>query len=135
MWETNHIMEIIEMGKFFSALQNNKNTSSLFIIILLTFFSTTTVFGQKESLEVSSEELLNIQNNIVIESPAKVSNPIILNSNVNFILWFMGTKEDMGNTFSDDGMYSKKSFLTSGREPNHLLVKTLLKKALNIKSC
>lgn len=123
------------MGKFFSALQNNKNRSSLFIIVLFAFFSTTTVFGQKESLEVSNQEVLNIQNNIVIESPVKVSNSVIINSNVNFILWFMGTKEDMGKTFSDDGMYSKKSFLTSGREPNHLLVKTLLKKALNIKSC
>ena len=122
------------MSKIFNVLQNNKNTSSLFIIVLLAFFSTTTVFGQKESLEVSNEEVLNIQNNIVIESPAKVSNSAV-NSNVNFILWFMGTKEDIGRTFFDDGMYSKKSFLTSGREPNRLMVKTLLKKALNIKSC
>lgn len=123
------------MGKIFNVLQNNKNRSSLFIIVLLTFFSTTSVFGQKESLEVPNGEVLNIQNDIVIESPAKESGSVITNSNVNFILWFMGTKEDMGKTFSDDGMYSKKSFLTSGREPNHLLVKTLLKKALNIKSC
>ena len=122
------------MIKVFKGLQNNKNISSLFIIVLFTFFSTTAVFGQKESLKISNEKVLNIQNNIVIESPAKVSNSAV-NSNVNFILWFMGTKEDMGKTFSDDGMYSKKSILTSGREPNHLLIKTLLKKALNIKSC
>nr|WP_315201033.1 hypothetical protein [uncultured Flavobacterium sp.] len=122
------------MSKVFKGLQNNKNISSLFIIVLFTFFSTTTVFGQKESLEISNEKVLNIQNNIVIESPVKVSNSAV-NSNVNFILWFMGTKEDIGKTYSNDNMYSKKSFLTSGREPNHLLVKTLLKKALNIKSC
>lgn len=122
------------MGKVFNGLQSNKNISSLFIIVLFTFFSSTTVFGQNESLEVSNEKVLNIQNDIVIESPAKVSNSSV-NSNVNFILWFMGTKEDMGKTFSDDGMYTKKSFMTSGREPNRLMVKTLLKKALNIKSC
>ena len=122
------------MDKFFSVLQNNKNRSSLFIMVLFTFFCTTTVFGQKENLEGSNQEVLNIQNNIVIESSVKVSNSAV-NSNVNFILWFMGTKEDIGKTYSNDGMYSKKSFLTSGREPNHLLVKTLLKKALNIKSC
>lgn len=122
------------MIKVFKGLQNNKNISSLFIIVLFTFFSTTAVFGQKESLEISNEKVLNIQNNIVIESPAKVFNSAV-NSNVNFILWFMGTKEDIGKTYSNDDMYSKKSFLTSGREPNHLLVKTLLKKALNIKSC
>lgn len=122
------------MGKVFNGLQNNKSISSLFIIVLFTFFSSTTVFGQNESLEVSNEKVLNIQNDIVIESPAKVSN-LDVNSNVNFILWFMGTKEDMGKTFSNDDVYSKKSFLTSGREPNRLMVKTLLKKALNIKSC
>lgn len=122
------------MGKVFNGVQNNKNISSLFIIVLFAFFSTTTVFGQKEGLEVSNEKVLNIQNDIVIESPAKVSNSAV-NSNVNFILWFMGTKEDMGKTFSNDDVYSKKSFLTSGREPNRLMVKTLLKKALNIKSC
>lgn len=122
------------MGKVFNGLQNNKSISSLFIIVLFTFFSSTTVFGQNESLEVSNEKVLNIQNDIVIESPAKVSNSDV-NSNVNFILWFMGTKEDMGKTFSNDDVYSKKNFLTSGREPNRLMVKTLLKKALNIKSC
>jgi hypothetical protein len=122
------------MGKVFNGLQNNKSISSLFIIVLFTFFSSTTVFGQNESLEVSNEKVLNIQNDIVIESPAKVYNSDV-NSNVNFILWFMGTKEDMGKTFSNDDVYSKKSFLTSGREPNRLMVKTLLKKALNIKSC
>ncbi|MGQ7946704.1 hypothetical protein [Flavobacterium sp. WC2509] len=120
------------MSKIFNAFQNNR--SFLFIVVLITFFSSTTVFGQKESLQISTEEVLTNHNNIVIENPVKVSSSVI-NSNVNFILWFMGTKEDVGQSFSNDGMYSKKSFMTSGREPNHLMVKTLLKKALNIKSC
>lgn len=131
-----HIRKVFEMGKIFNVFQNNKNSSSLFVIVLICFLSTGSVFGQKESLEVPIVEVLNIHNNIVIEDPVKVpSNSLIMNSNVNFILWFMGTKEDVSKSFSDDGMYSKKSFLTSGRQPNHLLVKTLLKKALNIKSC
>ncbi|WP_281636063.1 hypothetical protein [Flavobacterium marginilacus] len=124
------------MGKIFNVFQNNKNSSSLFIIVLISFLSTGSVFGQKENLEIPIVEVLNIHNDIVIEDPVKVSsNSLMMNSNVNFILWFMGTKEDVSKPFSDDGMYSKKSFLTSGRQPNHLLVKTLLKKALNIKSC
>jgi hypothetical protein len=123
------------MSKFFNVLQINKNRSSLFIIILFAFFFTSTVFGQKASLEVSNEEILNVQNNIVIDNPEKASNSVIINSNVNFILWFMGTKEDIGKTLSNDDIFCKKSFLTSGREPNRLMVKTLLKKALNIKSC
>ncbi|PJJ09164.1 hypothetical protein CLU83_2494 [Flavobacterium sp. 1] len=122
------------MSKIFNTLQKNNNTSFLFVIVLFAFFSSTAVFGQNERVEVSSEEVTS-HSNIMIESPVKVSNTVMINPNVNFILWFMGTKEDVGKSFSDDGMYSKKSFLTSGREPNHLLVKTLLKKALNIKSC
>ena len=47
----------------------------------------------------------------------------------------MRNKEDINSTKSNDSFYSKKSILTSGREPNHLLMKTLLKKAINNKSC
>lgn len=122
------------MSKIFNILQKNNNASFLFAIVLFAFFSSTAVFGQNESLEVSNEEVTS-HSNIMIESPVKVSNSVMINPNVNFILWFMGTKEDIGKTFLNDDVYSKKSFLTSGREPNRLLVKTLLKKALNIKSC
>lgn len=121
------------MSKIFNAFKNNNKSIFLVIVVLFAFFSSTAVFGQNERVEVLNEEFTN-HNNIVIENPAKVSNSAV-NSNVNFILWFMGTKEDMGKTFSNDDVYSKKSFLTSGREPNRLMVKTLLKKALNIKSC
>jgi hypothetical protein len=124
----------IGMSEVFRKVQNKKNRRFLLIIVFFTFFSSATVFGQDKSLEISSEEVTN-NSAIVIENPAKESNIVNINSNVNFILWFMGTKEDFGKTFSMENMYSKKSFLTSGREPNRLLVKTLLKKALNIKSC
>lgn len=123
------------MSEVFRVMQNNNKKSFLFIIVLSVFFSSASVFGQNGSSEVSTAEVLINHNNIVIENPVKESNTVIINSNVNFILWFMGTKEDIGKTLSNDDVYSKKSFLTSGREPNRLLVKTLLKKAINIKSC
>ena len=122
------------MSKIYNAFENNNNRSFLFVIVLFTFFSTGTIFGQIEKVENSIQEVTYL-NDIVNEQPAKVSNSVIINSNVNFILWFMGTKEDMGKSFSSEVMYTKKSFITSGREPNRLMVKTLLKKALNIKSC
>ena len=114
--------------------QNNYKRNLFLLVVLFSFSSISGVFAQSSSFVAPSDEVTNAQNNIVIESPVKVSSSVS-NSNVNFILWFMGTKEDMGKSFSNDGMYSKKSFMTSGREPNRLLVKTLLKKALNIKSC
>ena len=121
------------MSQVFKMVKNSNNKIFLFIV-LFAFFSGASASAQNVNLEVSTEEILTNHNNVVIESPVKVS-ASTLNANVNFILWFMGTKEDFGKTYSDDGAYSKKSFMTSGREPNHLLVKTLLKKALNIKSC
>ena len=125
-----------KMNKILKLAQINNNKGFFFIMFLLVFFVSSTAFAQKESLDLPVEEMLINQNNIVIENPAKVSNSTMMNSNVNFILWFMGTKDNMSKSFSDDtGVYSKKSLMTSGREPNRLLVKTLLKKALNIKSC
>ena len=122
------------MNRNFKSAQIIKNKVFFFIVVLFIFCTNFSAFAQNTSVEVPSESLLINQNNVVIETPTKVSTSVI-NSNVNFILWFMGTKDDFGKTYSDDGMYSKKSFMTSGREPNRLLVKTLLKKALNIKSC
>jgi len=121
------------MSKVLNVIQNKNKRNLFLLVVLFSFFSNSSVFAQKAA-DVPVDGMLMDQNSLVIESPAKVSNSVS-NSNVNFILWFMGTKEDMGKSFSDDGMYSKKSFMTSGREPNHLMVKTLLKKALNIKSC
>lgn len=69
------------------------------------------------------------------EVPTKGTNAKSINSNMNFILWFMGTKERFNKSFPNDGMYTKKQIITSGAAPNHLLMKTLLKKTINLKLC
>jgi hypothetical protein len=117
------------MYKVFKLKQKRNKRSFVCIVILFLFFLNATVFGQTKVLEVSTTEQL-LMNECKFENSAKVSSSV-LNSNVNFILWFMGTKESMDKTFYDVDLYSRKSFKISGREPNHLLVKTLLKKALN----
>jgi hypothetical protein len=105
-----------------------------FIVFLVSIFSNTSAVAQNVSFSNSSEEIVINQNgNTADTAPVRVSTSVS-NSNVNFILWFMGTKEDLNSNNSNES-YSKKSILTSGREPNHLLLKTLLKKAINIKSC
>ena len=109
-----------------------KNTSFLFIVVLLAFFSSITAFSQSENVGISSEETLMNPNNIVIENPAKVSGSVI-NSNVNFILWFMGTK--VGPNKTNQGIYTKNQVISTGTAPNHLLMKTLLKKTVNSKFC
>jgi len=108
-------------------------------LVMFVLISTSSVFAQKSSLEISLNEVSMNQNDIADDTtpvpvPVRVSTSE-LNPNMNFILWFMGTKEDVNSPLPSDSFYTKKSILTSGREPNHLLLKTLLKKAINNKSC
>lgn len=121
------------MDRIFKLVRNNNCTFQLFVLVMFVFFAGSTVFAQECRFEISSIEVSVGKNDDAI-APVKVSTTE-LNSNMNFILWFMGTKEDVNSTRSNDSFYSKKSIITSGREPNHLLLKTLLKKAINIKSC
>jgi hypothetical protein len=126
-----------KMNRAFKIVKTKNNKIQFWVLFIFVFFASLSVFAQKADFEISSNEIsINQNSNIDDTTPikAKVSTSE-LNSNMNFILWFMGTKEDVNSTMSSDSFYSKKSILTSGREPNHLLVKTLLKKAINIKSC
>ncbi|HEU4788765.1 MAG TPA: hypothetical protein VFS71_03695 [Flavobacterium sp.] len=123
------------MNRAFRIVKKNNDRIQCWILVMFVFFASSNGFAQKSDFEISSNEVSMSQNIKTDDTaPAKVS-ASELNSNMNFILWFMGTKEDVNGTMSSDSFYSKKSILTSGREPNHLLVKTLLKKAINIKSC
>lgn len=122
------------MNRVSILVKMNNRKLLFFIVFLVTILSNTSVFAQDVSFSNSSEEIVLGQNgNTVDAAPVRVSTSVS-NSNVNFILWFMGTKEDLNSDNSNES-YSKKSILTSGREPNRLLLKTLLKKAINIKSC
>lgn len=56
-------------------------------------------------------------------------------SGSNFILWFMGTKDNMDVMETGRRFNTKKSIMTSGIVPNRLLLKTLMKKTINIESC
>ncbi|OOG76880.1 hypothetical protein B0E44_03620 [Flavobacterium sp. A45] len=124
-----------KMNRVFKIIKKNTNKMQFWILIGFVFFTSSTVFSQNSNIENPSNEVsLNQYGSTDGTTPVRVST-LELNSNMNFILWFMGTKEDINSTKSNDSFYSKKSILTSGREPNHLLMKTLLKKAINNKSC
>src|SRR6478752_3811708 len=91
-------------------------------LVMFVLISTSSVFAQKSSLEISSNEV-SINQNVIADdtTPASVRvSTSELNPNMNFILWFMGTKEDVNSPLPSDLFYTKKSILTSGREPNNL---------------
>jgi hypothetical protein len=79
-----------------------------------------------------TKEVFNV---VTDELPVKASSTVNLNSNANFILWFMGTKVGPSKTISNEGMYTKNQIISTGTVPNHLLMKTLLKKTINLKFC
>jgi len=56
------------------------------------------------------------------------------NSNVNFVLWFMGTKQDLNAKILPAGTNTTKEFITSGTAPNRMLIKAFLKNAVNYES-
>lgn len=121
------------MNRSFKIEKRNSKKMQFCILIMFVFFAGSSAFSQSSRCEISLNEdptNKNAVNATSVKMPTSGSN-----SNVNFILWFMGTKEDVNSTKSNNLFYSKKSILTSGREPNHLLLKTLLKKAINIESC
>ena len=52
---------------------------------------------------------------------------------MNFVLWFMGSKQEPKST-SIDGVNARKQVITSGTAPNRLLLKAFLKKAVDLDS-
>jgi hypothetical protein len=94
------------------------------------------VFVVLSNVSVSAQSIDNkvvLDNDTEIKSNSKQGD-ISTASNMNSILWFMGTKQDPNSTISKEGINRKKQIMTSGVEPNHLLIKTFLKKAVNFKS-
>jgi len=110
---------------YFSKQNRNKNNFKIFILFTFVILSNSTVFGQT----VENNPIANTTTEISVKQE-NASN----NSNMNFVLWFMGTKQDPNATISTNGINTKKQFMTSGLAPNRLLIKAFLKKAVNFES-
>ncbi len=98
----------------------------MFVFVLL---SNVSVFGQ------TSIENNVFLNNTIINDTAEISvgrqEATTTFSNMNFVLWFMGSKQDPNVKISPTGENTRRQFITSGLAPNRLLIKAFLKKAVN----
>ncbi|WP_264565255.1 hypothetical protein [Flavobacterium sp. N3904] len=121
------------MNNFFEKIYGKNRKVSLYLLFVFTVLTNSSTFAQNTVVSVTTENFEEI-NTIAAGDTVSIA-PATSNSNVHFILWFMGTKEDPNKTISSDGMYTKKQIIISGTVPNHLLIKTLLKKTINIKFC
>jgi hypothetical protein len=117
--------------KFFfqQYITNNRRIFFFVAFMFVGFSSSAQVSFDSVDLNVPAE-VLNV---VADELPVKVSSTVNLKSNANFILWFMGTK--VGPSKTNEGMFTKNQVISTGTAPNHLLMKTLLKKTVNSKFC
>ena len=109
-----------------------KNKNIFFIVLAFTALSFGTAFGQtavENNSYLNSTITANTTETIVVKQEEASTN-----SNMNFVLWFMGTKQDPNVKIVPAGANTKKEFITSGTAPNRLLIKAFLKKAVNYES-
>ena len=116
----------------FSTQDNNKANRNLIMVIAFVLLSIGTSFGQT-AVENNSISNTSITTN-TIETIVVKQEEASTNSNMNFVLWFMGTKQDPNAKILPAGTTTKKEFITSGTAPNRLLIKAFLKKAVNYES-
>ena len=112
--------------KHFSQYGQNKNSINIIIMFAFILFTNGSVFGQ------------TVENDVIANTTTEISvtkrDNARSTSNMNFVLWFMGSKQDPNNTISNEGINTKKQVITSGTAPNRLLIKAFLKKAINLES-
>jgi len=105
----------------------------MFVCVLL---SNVAVFGQ--TAVENNVQTGTIENNEIVNTTTEMSSmkqeATSSSSNLNFVMWFMGSKQSPNSTIVPAGTTAKKQFMTSGTAPNRLLIKAFLKKAVNFES-
>ncbi|MDD5150625.1 MAG: hypothetical protein PHC28_09100 [Flavobacterium sp.] len=113
----------------FSKKEGNNTINIIFMILFFVLISNVTVFGQTT---INDNSVLNntIENNTADNNIGK-EEATTTSSNMNFVLWFMGSKQDPNVKIAPAGENTRRQFISSGLAPNRLLIKAFLKKAVN----
>jgi hypothetical protein len=110
-----------------------QNKSKNWIFILSLFVCTLLFSVSGYSQNVVGSEIASSADEITVTTEVK-SESARKSTNMEFVLWFMGSKQDPNTTISPEGINTKKQIMTSGIAPNRLLIKAFLKKAVNFES-
>lgn len=114
---------------YFSLKIIKKSALNSLLLFVFVVSSNTIIVAQTKNNLV---DMPTIEESISSEQ-VKVSTVSVSNANsMQFILWFMGSKQDLNSTISTDGTNSKKQVITSGTAPNRVLIKAFLKKAVDL---
>ena len=112
--------------KYFSLKADTKGISSLLIMFVFILMSNVSVFGQSTQ-NVVDANTIEVSSNTKRENVTGTSS----SNSMNFVLWFMGTKQGPNGTISKESTNAKIQIITSGSAPNRLLIKAFLKKAVD----
>ena len=114
--------------------QNTSNTSNKALIVLFVMFllSSASMFGQNKETAVAAPATTTVE-------VLKVSvNQVALDSDVEFMSWFMSSKQTQSvggsESTSSTNVSRKKQIISSGIVPNKVLYRTLLKKVISQES-
>ena len=118
----------------FSKKDGNKIKSNIFMVLFFVLMSNVAVFGQT-TLENNNVQTTSTESNVIVNTNIEMNSmkqeAASDASNMNFVLWFMGSKQSPNAATVPAGTTAKKQFMTSGTAPNKLLIKAFLKKAVN----
>ena len=106
----------------------------LIAVLVLLLLSNLNVFGQHSSAVVAGP-VVSFQMVAADDTVATITNATTTNDTMNFVSWFMGTKQTTNaNSATDVSGNRKKQMINAGIAPNRLLIKAFLKKATNYDS-
>lgn len=113
--------------------QSKRNRARVFVLFVLLILSSMGVFGQQNNdIKVSATIDFEIANKC-----SEVQNDVAsIESQIDFMGWFMGSKYNQNSSnFDSENNKSKsstkKQILSSGIEPNRVLYRTFVKKVMN----
>ena len=113
---------------------STQNKSKNMIHILSVFVCALLFSVSGYSQNVGGSQIASSEDEITTTVEVKSESARTSSTNMEFVQWFMGTKQDPNTTISTEGINTKKQIMTSGIAPNRLLIKAFLKKAVNFES-
>jgi hypothetical protein len=114
--------------------QNSFSRTGLVVLFVLVLLSSVGMVGQNVQ-PAASTVTFEVSFASTDETVASTQATTTTNTTMNFVSWFMGTKQTPStNSTTDFSTSTKKQMIQSGIAPNRLLIKTFLKKATNYNS-
>lgn len=119
--------------KYFYLKLDNEKVFKLLVLFIFLLISTNSVFGQAQTTVVDNLTVIELNNNNNNNNKESATTVTTSNS-MNFVLWFMGTKQGVNGSTMKENTNTKIQAITSGSAPNRLLIKAFLKKVIEADS-